>query len=295
MPANDAAIADLPPLRDVIAEYGLAARKALGQHFLLDLNLTARIARGLGPLQGALVIEVGPGPGGLTRALLAAGAARVIALEKDRRCREALGPLVDAAAGRLVVVEADALKADEAGLVHAAGAEARGLRLIGNLPYNISTALIVKWLGQIACDPRLYHRLVLTVQKEVAERLTAAPRTKAYGRLSVMCQWLTDAAPCFDIGARAFTPPPKVTSSVVRLEPRLAPLAPAGWREMETVTRAAFGQRRKMLRSSLGGLGGTADAEALLAKAGIDPRCRAEELDVPRFCALARALEETAR
>lgn len=284
----DAAIAKLPPLRDVIARYQLGARKALGQHFLLDLNLTARIARTSGPLEAAAVIEVGPGPGGLTRAILAAGARRVIALEKDPRCREALEPLVRASQGRLTVIDADALKADSAALARAEGIEPVGLRIIGNLPYNISTALLIKWLREIAKTPALYHSLVLTVQKEVAERFIAAPRTKAYGRLSVMCQWLTEVTPCFDIAARAFTPPPKVTSSVVRLVPRPAPLAPARWDDMETVTRAAFGQRRKMLRSSLRQITRQDGGESLLAKAGIDPRSRAEELDIVQFCALAR-------
>jgi len=288
LPETDAAIAGLPPLREVIARHQLAARKALGQHFLLDLNLTARIARAAGPLDDATVIEVGPGPGGLTRAILAAGAAKVIALEKDPRCREALDPLVAAAGGRLVVIDTDALDADAAALARAQGIEPVGLRIIGNLPYNISTALVIKWLREIADDPRLYHSLVLTVQKEVAERFFAATRTKAYGRLSVMCQWLTEVAPCFDISARAFTPPPKVTSSVVRLTPRPAPLAPARWEELEAVTRAAFGQRRKMLRSSLRQLAANGNGESLLAAAGIDPQSRAEELDVDQFCALAR-------
>ena len=290
MPAIEAAIRTLPPLRDVIAEYGLRARKALGQHFLLDLNLTGRIARALGPIAGTTVIEIGPGPGGLTRAILAAGAAHVIALEKDGRCRDALTPLVGAAGGRLAVIDADALEADEVALARAHGGPERELRLIGNLPYNISTPLIVKWLRQIAADPRLYHGLVLTVQKEVADRLCAAPRSKAYGRLSVMCQWLTEVMHCFDIDARAFTPPPKVTSSVVRLTPRETPLAPAGWAEMEAVARAAFGQRRKMLRSSLRGIAGPAAGKDLLAATGIAPSLRAEDLEVAQFCALARAL-----
>jgi len=293
LPETDAAIAGLPPLRDVIARHQLGARKALGQHFLLDLNLTARIARAAGPLAGAAVFEVGPGPGGLTRAILAAGAGRVIALEKDPRCREALEPLVAAAGGRLVVIDADALEADAAALARARGIDPVGLRIIGNLPYNISTALLIKWLREIAAAPALYHSLVLTVQKEVAERFFAAPRTKAYGRLSIMCQWLTEVTHCFDIGARAFTPPPKVTSSVVRLVPRPVPLAPARWDDMEAVTRAAFGQRRKMLRSSLRQIVGQEGGESLLASAGIDPQSRAEELDVAQFCALARVFGGT--
>ena len=293
LPEIDTAIAALPPLRDVIARHQLGARKALGQHFLLDLNLTARVVRATGPLEGATVIEVGPGPGGLTRAILTAGAGRVIALEKDPRCREALDPLVAAAKGRLAVIDADALEADAAALARAQGIEPTGLRIIGNLPYNISTALLIKWLREIADAPALYHSLVLTVQKEVAERFFASPRTKAYGRLSIMCQWLTEVAPCFDIGARAFTPPPKVTSTVVRLVPRPAPLSPARWKDMETVTRAAFGQRRKMLRSSLRQIAGPDGEVALLERAGIDPRSRAEELDVAQFCALARVFGGT--
>ncbi len=283
------AIGDLPPLREIIAAAGLTARKSLGQHFLLDLNLTRRIARAAGDLNGATVIEVGPGPGGLTRAILEAGAGRVIAIEKDHRCREALAPLEAAAGGRLTVIDADALDIDEGALAATAGEGAKGIRVIANLPYNVATVLIIKWLRQIAGAPGLYTSLVMTVQKEVAARLCAVPRTKAYGRLSVMCQWLTDAKICFDIDARAFTPPPRVTSSVICLAPRTEPLAPAHWNDMETVVAAAFGQRRKMLRSSLASGTLAADGAALLAASGIDPRSRAEEIDVVGFCTLARA------
>ncbi len=286
-----AAVAALPPLRAVIAAHGLAARKGLGQHFLLDLNLTARIARAAGGIEGATVIEVGPGPGGLTRALVAGGAARIVAIEKDPRCRDALAPLVAAAGGRLAVIGADAVEADEAALVVAAGGAAHGIHIVANLPYNVSTVLVAKWLSQIAAAPTRYARLVLLLQKEVADRLVARPRTKAYGRLSVMCQWLTEAVPCFDIGARAFTPPPKVESTVVRLVPRAAPLASARFEAMETVVRAAFGQRRKMLRAGLRQLAG-ANAEALLGAAGIRPEARAEELSVEAFAALARAWDD---
>jgi 16S rRNA (adenine1518-N6/adenine1519-N6)-dimethyltransferase len=286
------AIGDLPPLRDIIAAYGLTARKSLGQHFLLDLNLTRRIARAGGDLAGATVIEVGPGPGGLTRAIFEAGAARIIAIEKDRRCRDALAGLEAAAGGRLTVIDADALDVDEGRLAAAQGEVAAGIRIIANLPYNVATVLIIKWLRQIAASPGLYSSLVITVQKEVAARFCAVPRTKAYGRLSVMCQWLTEAKICFDISARAFTPPPRVTSSVVCLTPRGEPMAPAQWDDMETLVAAAFGQRRKMLRSSLAGGTLAADAAALLAASGINPRSRAEEVDVVGFCTLARAYRE---
>lgn len=283
---DDDAIADsvaaLPPLRDVIAAHDLAARKGLGQHFLLDLNLTARIARAAGDLTGATVIEVGPGPGGLTRALITAGAGRIVAIEKDPRCIAALAPLVIIARGRLEVVPADALDADESRL-----APGQGIHIVSNLPYNIGTVLVVKWLAQIARAPARYAGLTLLLQKEVADRLTAVPRTKAYGRLSVMCRWLTDPAACFDIGARAFTPPPKVDSTVLHLRPLAHPRAAADWDDMETVVRAAFGQRRKMLRASLKTLFGAA-AESVLREAGLRGEARAEELSVEDFAALAR-------
>lgn len=283
---DDDAIADsvaaLPPLRDVIAAHDLAARKGLGQHFLLDLNLTARIARAAGDLAGATVIEVGPGPGGLTRALITAGAGRIVAIEKDPRCIAALAPLVIIARGRLEVVPADALDADESRL-----APGQGIHIVSNLPYNIGTVLVVKWLAQIARAPARYAGLTLLLQKEVADRLTAVPRTKAYGRLSVMCRWLTDPAACFDIGARAFTPPPKVDSTVLHLRPLAHPRAAADWDDMETVVRAAFGQRRKMLRASLKTLFGAA-AESVLREAGLRGEARAEELSVEDFAALAR-------
>lgn len=286
----DAAINALPPLREVIAAHGLGARKSLGQHFLLDLNLTRRIARAAGSMEGATVIEIGPGPGGLTRAILSAGAHRVIAIEKDNRCRDALVPLVEASAGRLNLIDADAMGVNEPDLARASGATPTNLHIISNLPYNISTVLIIKWLRQISCSPDLYSNLVLTVQKEVADRLCARPGTKAYGRISVMCQWLTVATSCFDIVARAFTPAPKVSSSVVRMLPRPKPLAPATWDHMELITRAAFGQRRKMLRSSLRGIAGPNTGTALLTASGIAANIRAEDVDVAGFCALARAL-----
>ena len=274
---------DLPPLREVIARHGLGAVKALGQHFLLDLNLTRRIARAAGPLAGGSTIEVGPGPGGLTRALLLEGAGKVYAIEKDRRCLGALAELAEAFPGRLEVVEADALEVDVAAL----GAPPR--RIVANLPYNISTALLMRWLARLAETPDCLEGLTLMFQKEVAQRLTAAPGSRTYGRLSIPCQWLCETRALFDVPARAFTPPPKVISTVVGLTPRAAPLHPAALPYLERVTAAAFGQRRKMLRQSLRALG--ADTKALIAAAEASETARAEELSVAQFCALARALE----
>jgi 16S rRNA (adenine1518-N6/adenine1519-N6)-dimethyltransferase len=266
----------LPPLREVIAQFGLGARKALGQHFLLDLNLTRRIARGAGDLSDGTVIEVGPGPGGLTRALLTEGAARVVAIERDRRCIEALQGLVDAAEGRLTLVEGDAAEIDMAAL----GAPPR--RIVANLPYNISTMLLIGWLRQA----ETFASMTLMFQKEVADRLVAGPGTKAYGRLSVMTNWRCETRALFNLPARAFTPPPKVASSVVRLDPLPRPRFPATWDAMETVVAAAFGQRRKMLRGALRPL--AVDSGQLLEAAGIDPEARAETLTVEQFAALAR-------
>ncbi|MEQ8507030.1 MAG: 16S rRNA (adenine(1518)-N(6)/adenine(1519)-N(6))-dimethyltransferase RsmA [Rhodospirillales bacterium] len=265
---------DLPPLRDVIRDHGLGARKSLGQHFLLDTNLTGRIARAAGPLNGVNVIEVGPGPGGLTRALLAQDAAAVWAVEKDSRCIAALTDLQTAYPNRFHIVEGDALKTDIAGLTPAPRA------IVANLPYNVSTVLLLQWLHQIDA----FQRMVLMFQKEVADRLTAQPGTKSYGRLSVVTQWLCDVRPLFNVSKQAFTPPPKVASTVVELIPRKKPLADAVFSELEAVTQAAFGQRRKMLRSSLKSLG--LDP----AQAGISPEARAEDLSVDAFCALARQL-----
>lgn len=282
---------ELPPLREVIARHGLRARKGLGQHFLLDLNLTARIARTAGVFlngpEGGLshgtVIEVGPGPGGLTRALLTEGAAHVVAIEKDRRCLAALAELATAYPGRLVVIEADALDIDASAL----GKAPR--RIVANLPYNVATALLLRWLCDIGRDPAAFAGFALMFQKEVAARLTARPRTKDYGRLSVITQWLCEVRALFDVPARAFTPAPKVTSTVVGLRSRPAPLAPASLAALERVTAAAFGQRRKMLRQSLKSLG--VDVTGLLAATGIAETARAEELEVEDFCALARAIE----
>jgi 16S rRNA (adenine1518-N6/adenine1519-N6)-dimethyltransferase len=271
----------LPPLREVIARHGIGARKSLGQNFILDLNLTRRIARAAGPLGGGTTIEIGPGPGGLTRALLDEGAARVIAIERDPRCLAALSELAALYPGRLAIVDGDALKIDPVTLAE------KPRRIVANLPYNIATALLLRWLDRIG----EYESLTLMFQREVAERLVAAPRSLAYGRLSILVQWLCEARILFDIPPRAFTPAPKVTSSVVRLVPRPMPLAPADKAVLERVTAAAFGQRRKMLRASLKSLG--VPVEPLLAAAGIAGTARAEELSVTEFCALASALALT--
>jgi 16S rRNA (adenine1518-N6/adenine1519-N6)-dimethyltransferase len=279
-------IDDLPPLRDVIRRHGLGARKSLGQNFLLDLNLTARIARAAGALDGVTVIEVGPGPGGLTRALLALGARRVVAIERDARCLPALHEIAERCPDRLTVVEGDAMRIDLAPYARTAP-----VRVVANLPYNVATALLISWLT-VEPWPPWYEALVLTFQREVAQRIVAAPGSKSYGRLSVLAGWRTRAQILFDIAPRAFVPAPKVTSSVVRLTPRTAPLA-CDRRLLERVTEAAFGQRRKMLRQSLKSLG--ADALALLAAAGLDPTARAEDVPVEGFVALARALAATGR
>ena len=273
-------IDDLPPLREVIRRHELAAKKSLGQNFLLDLNLTARIARAGGRLEGVTVVEVGPGPGGLTRALLAEGAKRVVAIEKDSRALGALAEIAARYPGRLDVIEGDALEVDMAALAGEGPA-----RVIANLPYNIATPLLTGW---VAADrwPPWWDGLTLMFQREVAERIAAKPGDEAYGRLAVLCGWRCETSIAFDVNPQAFTPPPKVTSSVVRLTPRPAPLACAV-RDLEAVTQAAFGQRRKMLRQSLKSLG---DAAALLAEAGIEPTRRAEEIPVEGFVALANAL-----
>jgi 16S rRNA (adenine1518-N6/adenine1519-N6)-dimethyltransferase len=269
----------LPPLREQLEAHGLLARKSFGQHFLLDLNVTRKIARLAGPLEGKAVIEVGPGPGGLTRALLEAGAT-VIAVEKDARFLPLLGDLAAVADGKLIVVEADALEVDEAALLadHAPGLAAK---VISNLPYNVGAPLLVKWLHQA----RRFESLVLMFQKEVAERIVARPGSGAYGRLGVISQAVTGAEIVMNLPARAFTPPPKVESAVVRLTPRTDGPSPELLRALERVTQAAFGQRRKMLRSSLKGLGGPTLCEAV----GIDPDLRAEVVPVAGFLELARA------
>jgi 16S rRNA (adenine1518-N6/adenine1519-N6)-dimethyltransferase len=275
MPALD----KLPPLRDVIAAYGLAPKKSLGQNFLFDLNLTRKIARAAGAQEGGVFYEVGPGPGGLTRALLAEGAGKVIAVERDARCLPALEEITAAWPGKLEVHAADALKLDETAILPP------GVRIAANLPYNVGTALLIKWLTAPQWPP-IWASLTLMFQKEVAQRIVAAPSTEHYGRLSVLAQWRCTAKILFDVNRGAFVPPPSVTSSIVRLEPRSAPLAPTDLADLEKITAAAFGQRRKMLRQSLKPLGG----EVLLEKAGIDPTARPEDLKIEQFAALARAL-----
>ncbi len=270
----------LPPLRDVIARHGLDARKSLGQHFLFDLNLTGRIARAAGDLTQGTTIEVGPGPGGLTRALLTAGAMQVVAIERDARCLAALAEIAAAYPGKLNIVAGDALETDMAKL----GAAPR--RIVSNLPYNIGTPLLIGWLRQAEA----FESFTLMFQKEVADRLAAAPRSDAYGRLSVIAQWRCRVKPQFNVAREAFVPPPNVASTVVRLEPYAEPLAPARMETLERVTAAAFGQRRKMLRSSLKSLGNT---QTLLDAAGLDGTMRAEEVDVAGFCALARAVDQS--
>jgi 16S rRNA (adenine1518-N6/adenine1519-N6)-dimethyltransferase len=273
----------LPPLRELIQRYEIGARKGLGQHFLLDLNLTRRIAREAGSLEDCAVIEIGAGPGGLTRALLAEGARHVTAIERDPRCVAALAELAAAYPGRLDIVEGDALAIDAATLTPAPR------QIVANLPYNIGTALLLKWLHGIAA----YRSLTLMFQKEVAERLLAAPRSAEYGRLSVVTQFLTRPRRLFDIAPQAFVPPPKVVSTVVRLEPRAEPAGGCSLAALERVTAAAFGQRRKMLRASLRALG--VDTEALIAAAAVAPTARAEELDLDAFCRLASTFESLSR
>jgi 16S rRNA (adenine1518-N6/adenine1519-N6)-dimethyltransferase len=274
----------LPPLRDVIERHGLQAKKALGQNFLLDLNLTGKIARSAGDLTNTTVIEVGPGPGGLTRALLSNGALRVVAIERDERCLAALAEVSAHYPGRLEVISGDALKTDFAALASAAAGDSGQVRIVANLPYNIGTELLVRWLT-VPDWPPFYVSMTLMFQREVAQRIVAAPGSDAYGRLGVLSGWRTQARIAFDVPPQAFTPPPKVTSSVVHLEPRTTPL-PTDVKKLGRVTEAAFGQRRKMLRQSVKSLGG----EALLERAGIDPTRRAETLSVEEFVRLTNAV-----
>ncbi|MEL7299476.1 MAG: 16S rRNA (adenine(1518)-N(6)/adenine(1519)-N(6))-dimethyltransferase RsmA [Pseudomonadota bacterium] len=271
----------LPPLREVIATHGLKAKKALGQNFLLDLNLTAKIARQAGDLTGCDVLEVGPGPGGLTRGLLAEGARRVVAVEKDTRCLPALAEIAAAYPGRLEVLNADALALDTRAHL------TPPIRVVANLPYNVGTELLTRWLSPPAWPP-FWQSLTLMFQKEVAERIVAAPGSKAYGRLAILAQWRADARISMTLPPEAFQPAPKVHSAVVHLVARDAPRFPAEPATLSRLTAKAFGQRRKMLRASLKGL--TEDLEDKLEAAGIAPTARAEEIDLERFCALARLI-----
>ena len=271
----------LPPLRDVIERHGLHAKKSLGQNFLLDLNLTGKIARSAGDLSRTTVIEVGPGPGGLTRALLAHNAKRVVAIERDERCLNALAEVSAHYPGRLEVISGDAMKTDFAAL--AAGAE--DVKIVANLPYNIGTELLLRWLT-VTDWPPFYSSMTLMFQKEVAQRIVATRDDDAYGRLGVLAGWRTKSHIIFELPPQAFTPPPKVTSAVVHIVPRTNPLEADGT-TLARVTEAAFGQRRKMLRQSLKGIGG----ERLLAATGIDGTRRAETLSVEEFISLANALD----
>lgn len=276
-------IDSLPPLRAVLEEHGLDPKRSLGQNFLLDLNLTGRIARQALPLEGATVVEIGPGPGGLTRALLAEGASRVVVIEKDSRCIPALEAVAAHYPGRLDIRRADALDFDLADIARPDGADA--LKIVANLPYNVGTQLLLNWIATPQWPP-LWSSLTLMFQREVAERIVAAPGSKHYGRLGVLAGWRTQAKILFDVPPEAFTPPPKVTSSVIQLRPRAEP-EPASLAALERVTAAAFGQRRKMLRQSLKSLGG----EALLVAADIDPQRRAETLSISEFVRLANSLD----
>ncbi|WP_102222732.1 16S rRNA (adenine(1518)-N(6)/adenine(1519)-N(6))-dimethyltransferase RsmA [Acidimangrovimonas sediminis] len=271
----------LPPLREVIATHGLSARKQLGQNFLLDLNLTAKIARQAGDLSGCDVLEVGPGPGGLTRGLLAEGARKVLAIEKDTRCMAALAEVGAAYAGRLEVVNGDALQIDP--LAHLAPP----VRVVANLPYNVGTELLIRWMTPAEWPP-FWESLTLMFQREVAERIVAKPGSKAYGRLALMVQWRAEARIVMQLPPEAFTPPPKVSSSVVHITRLDAPRYPADGAILSRLTAAAFNQRRKMLRSSLRGL--APDIEARIEAAGLKPTARAEEIPLEGFCALAREL-----
>jgi len=271
----------LPPLREVIAEHGLAAKKSLGQNFILDLNLTAKIARAAGPLDGVTVLEIGPGPGGLTRALLASGAKRVVAVERDERCLAALAAIAAHYPGRLDVISGDALETDFTAL------DLEGpVRIVANLPYNIGTLLLTRWLTPNQWPP-FWDKMVLMFQREVADRIVATPEQRDdYGRLAVLCGWRTRAKILFDVPRSAFTPPPKVTSAIVELVPRDNPLA-CREDDLSRVTQAAFGQRRKMLRQSLKSLG--TDPALLCAEAELEPTARAETVPVEGFVALANA------
>ena len=274
-------IDELPPLRDVIATHGLDAKKSLGQNFLLDLNLTSKIARLAGDISGHDVLEVGPGPGGLTRGLLAAGARRVVALEKDPRCMAALSEISAAYPGRLDVFNADALEFDMRGQLTGP------VRVVANLPYNVGTELLVRWLTPKDWPP-FWSSLTLMFQKEVAERIIAKPGTKAYGRLGILAQWKSTPSVVMELPPEAFTPPPKVHSAVVHLEALAQPRFPAPAGLLSSTVAMAFNQRRKMLRSSL--KSAAPDIETALRDAGLEPTARAEEISLEGFCALARRL-----
>ena len=280
-----AQIDDLPPLREVIRSHGLSARKSLGQNFLLDLNLTAKIARAAGDIQNSDVLEIGPGPGGLTRGLLAEGARQVLAVEKDARCLPVLAEIAVKYPGRLRVVEGDALEID------ALSELTPPIRIVANLPYNIGTELLTRWLTPPTWPP-VWSSLTLMFQREVAERIIATPGSKSYGRLAVLAGWRCEAKIAMELAPEAFVPPPKVRSAVVHLTARPEPLFPAHPDWLSRVVKTAFGQRRKMLRAALKPLGGF--PEDRLKAVGIDPTARAEEISLEKFCALANAYQERA-
>jgi 16S rRNA (adenine1518-N6/adenine1519-N6)-dimethyltransferase len=272
----------LPPLREVIATHNLAAKKSLGQNFLFDLNLTRRIARAAGPLEGFTIVEIGPGPGGLTRALLMEGASKVIAVERDERTLPALAEIAAAYPGRLEVISADALDVDWRAIIKGPA------KIVANLPYNVATALLIGWLSPQEWPP-WFSSLTLMFQKEVAMRIAAKAGDDAYGRLSIISQWRCEVTKLFDVNKSAFTPPPKITSSIVHLVPRAVCLPPCKVELLSRVTAAGFGQRRKMLRSSLKSV--FANPEAVLEPLGIAPTMRAEELSIAKFAELAMELE----
>ena len=271
-------LTDLPPLREVISEYNLRAEKSLGQNFLLDQNITDKIVRQAGDLSGVTVIEIGPGPGGLTRSLLKSDVKKVIAIEFDERAVGALQDLKNISDGRLEIIHGDAL--EENLLEHAETPR----KIIANLPYNIATPLLLNWLSQIRDDVRAYDEMILMFQKEVAERITAESGGKTYGRLSVMCQWLCETKKLFDLSPSAFTPPPKVKSSVVRFTPKTLDQDAPTFKAVEKITAAAFGQRRKMIRSSL------SDYVQAIEKLGLNPEKRAEDLRPEDYISLAKSL-----
>ncbi len=281
-------IDSLPPLREVIQKHGLAAKKALGQNFLLDLNITMKVARAAGDLEDVTVLEIGPGPGGLTRSLLASGAKRVIAIERDERCIPALKEISDASDGRLTVVSGDALELDHKRVLQNNGIdlEKDRIKIAANLPYNIATPLFTDWISEQHWPP-YWEGMALMFQKEVAQRIVANQEDKAWGRLGVLSNWRTNCDIAFDLPPQAFTPPPKVTSAVIMVSPKADPLA-VEQKTLEQVTQAAFGQRRKMLRQSMKALGG----EHLLNSVGIKPTLRAEELSMEDFVAIAQFMEQ---
>lgn len=280
-------IDDLPPLRETIAKFGLAAKKSLGQNFLLDLNITMKIARAAGHLENSTVLEIGPGPGGLTRALLASGAKKVVAIERDERCAPALAEIANAYPDRLTVEFGDALSINHPALLQQNGVKLGddSVKIIANLPYNVATPLFTGWIGGPDWPP-FWDAMALMFQKEVAQRITATHQDKSWGRLGVLTSWRCHSDIAFDLSPQVFTPPPKVTSSVVMVQPKQHPL-PVALPKLEKLSQAAFGQRRKMLRQSLKNIGGP----ALLDRAGIEGTKRAEQLTLEEFVALADAME----